>query len=167
MAATVLSEPRALKPFALTRGDGSAFTESSLAGQWSLVFFGFTHCPDVCPSALIMLDKVKETLGDIEIVFISVDSRRDTPEIVQQYVEYFDPEFIGVTGDEQGVKDATSALSVAYEFIPSDDGSEEYTVVHSSTVILVDPAGRMHAIFTPPLHADAIAHDVQLLQQGY
>jgi len=167
-AGTQLGEPRPLPDFQLTNGDGTPFTRQDFNGEWHLVFFGFTHCPDVCPNTLFLLDRVVAQLEQSgitppQVVFVSVDPERDTPEQVAQYVEYFNEDFLGVTAhgsDIGNLQRLTQALSVAYEFRPEGDG---YTVIHSSAVLLVDPAARMHAIFTPPLKAADIAADLALL----
>ena len=165
-AGTLLTTPRPLPEFSLTRHDAETFTRENFEDHWSLVFFGFTHCPDVCPNTLFMLDRLTDALAGMdmqppEVVFVSVDTARDTPEQMAGYVEYFNPDFIGVVGDGDNLHKLAQAMSVAYEFRPAHDGDEEnYTVVHSSAVLLVDPEARLHAIFTPPLHADAIAGDL-------
>lgn len=158
---TQLSQPRSLPEFTLTTGEGKDFTREDFTGQWSLVFFGFTHCPDVCPNTLFMLDKVKEQLGEHapQVVFISVDPQRDTAEVVGEYVEYFDPEFIGLRGDGNALLPLTQAMSVAYEFEP--EGEDGYTVIHSSTVVLINPAAELTTIFTPPLSATKISADLR------
>ncbi len=167
-AGTLLNEPRPLPEFRMTRHDAASFTREDFRGNWSLVFFGFTHCPDVCPNTLFLLDRVVDRLGGIapEVVFVSVDTARDTPEQMASYVEYFNPAFIGLTGDATNLQKLTQAMSVAYEFRAPTEGSgeDEYTVIHSSAVLLVDPQARLRAIFTPPLKADAISSDlVQLI----
>lgn len=165
-AGTLLTEPRALPEFRMIRHDESTFTRADLEGQWSLVFFGFTHCPDVCPNTLFLLDRVTDALKQQnvtapDVVFVSVDTERDTPEQLAGYVRYFNPEFIGVTGDDDNLQKLAQAMSVAYEFKPAEEGSsDEYTVIHSSAVLLIDPGARLHALFTPPLHADAITGDL-------
>lgn len=164
-AGTLLSQPRPLPGFRLDAHDGTDFTREDFTGQWSLVFFGFANCPDVCPNTLFLLDRVVEQVADAgvtppQVVFVSVDSERDTPEKLAEYVNYFNPEFTGVTGKGNDLQKLTQAMSVAYEFRPEGDS---YTVVHSSTVLAVDPEGRLRAIFTPPLHADAIATDMTAL----
>lgn len=164
-AGTQLREPRALPPFQLTADDGSDFTRDDFRDRWHLVFFGFTHCPDVCPNTLYMLDGVVERIAAAgatppEVIFVSVDSKRDTPEKMAEYVAYFNPDFVGVSGDGTNLQKLTEAMSVAYAFEPEGDS---YTVLHSSNVLAVDPRGRLHAIFTPPLKADAIAADMLTL----
>lgn len=165
-AGTQLKTPRPLPDFRLASVDENGaeipFTPESLQGGWHLVFFGFTHCPDVCPNTLFMLDKVNENLAGLdnrpEVVFVSVDAQRDTPAIASDYAKYFDKSFIGVAGDDVNLRRLAQGMSVAYDFKPEGDS---YTVIHSSTVLLIDPQGRLHTIFTPPLHANAIAADVR------
>ncbi|HEX6928283.1 MAG TPA: SCO family protein [Gammaproteobacteria bacterium] len=164
-AGTRLSEPRPLPEFRMTRHDGTAFDRDSFRDRWSLVFFGFTHCPDVCPNTLFVLDRTVEQLAGQnlvppDVVFVSVDPARDTPEKMAGYVQYFNPDFVGITGDDGNLEKLTQAMSVAYERRPDGD---DYTVIHSSAVLLVDPQARLHAIFTPPLKADAIAADLSRL----
>lgn len=158
---TQLSKPRPLPDFTLTDGDGEPFTRQDFAGQWSLVFFGFTHCPDVCPNTLFMLDKVKEQLGEDspQVVFVSVDPQRDTAEAVGEYVQYFDPEFTGLRGDGNALAPLTRALSVAYEFKPAEE--DDYTVIHSSAVLLINPSAELTTIFTTPLSANGISADLR------
>lgn len=170
VAGTKLQSPRALPEVRLVRGDESSFTRADFEGEWQLVFFGFTHCPDVCPNTLFLLDRVVEQLENAGlaapgVVFVSVDPERDTPAQVKQYVEYFNDDFVGVTahGNDNGMESLqrlTQAMSVAYEFRP--DGNS-YEVIHSSAVLLVNPRAEMHAIFTPPLNAADIATDLAQL----
>lgn len=167
-AGTQLSEPRPLPEFQLAGSDNASFTRRDLEGRWHLVFFGFTHCPDVCPNTLFILDRVVEQLEQSgvkapQVVFVSVDPERDDPAQVAEYVEYFNENFIGVTahgGHDEDLQRLTQAMSVAYEFRPEGDG---YTVVHSSALLLVNPDAQLHAIFTPPLRADDIAADTATL----
>ena len=165
---TLLSEARALPEFRLVSDDGGNFTRKNLEGQWDLVFFGFTHCPDVCPNTLFLLDRVTKQLEQQgvqspRVVFVSVDPERDTAEDVRAYVDYFNESFAGVTAhgvDVENLQRITQAMSVAYEYRRNGD---EYEVIHSSAVLLVDPAAHMRAIFTPPLQAAEIAADLALL----
>lgn len=164
-AGTRLSEPRPLPEFSMTRHDGTDFGPNDFSGRWSLVFFGFANCPDVCPNTLFMLNRVVEQLeaagGPVpQVVFVSVDPERDTPEKLAEYVAYFNPAFVGITGDGTNLEKLTRAMSVAYEYRVENDS---YTVIHSSTVLAVGPDGRLHAIFTPPLKAGSIAADMRRL----
>jgi protein SCO1/2 len=146
-----------------------------LRGRWSLVFFGFTHCPDVCPSALYDLDLASRQLAEAnaaagdgtgpahQVVFVSVDPERDTPERIAQYVAYFNPGFIGVTGAHEQLAALTAQLGIAYQVEEHAAGSERYDVVHSASVVLIDPRGHLRGAFPPPLDALAIARDLALL----
>ncbi|MDX1442382.1 MAG: SCO family protein [Gammaproteobacteria bacterium] len=161
-AGTTLPQPRPLPEFSLPTVNGE-FTREDLTGTWSLVFFGFTNCPDVCPNTLFMLDKVVERFdaqsdkANPQVVFISVDPQRDDPATTAQYAHYFNEDFVGVSGQAASLDRISEAMSVAYGY---EEEGDSYTVVHSSTVILIDPQGRMHTIFTPPLHADKITADL-------
>lgn len=169
---TQLNEPRPLPAFNLTRDDQQQFTRNDLEGQWTLVFFGFTHCPDVCPNTLFLLDRVVDQLGQDEqppqVLFVSVDPERDTPEQIRDYLDYFNPDFIGVTGDAGNLQTVASAMSVAYELRPADheDGAQ-YEVIHSSAVLVINPNGQLHALFTPPLKADEMTTDLRTLIKSY
>lgn len=167
-AGTLLGEPRPLPEFQLTAGSGEPFSREDFKGEWQLVFFGFTHCPDVCPNTLFLLDRIREQLvqqgvNPPGVVFVSVDPERDDPAQVAEYVDYFNEEFIGVTahgGKTEALQRLTQAMSVAYEFQPEGDS---YTVIHSSALLLVNPDAQLHAIFTPPLKAEDIAADMATL----
>ncbi|HLU62093.1 MAG TPA: SCO family protein [Gammaproteobacteria bacterium] len=164
-AGTLLSAPRPLPEFELRSTENAPFTRADLGGDWTLVFFGFTHCPDVCPNTLFMLDRVVDQLRERKgvaprVLFVSVDAERDSPETIRAYLDYFDPAFIGATGDRANLDRITQAMSVAYELQPLEQG---YDVIHSSTIVLIGPDAAVHGFFTPPLHADAIAADVAQL----
>ncbi|MDX1454506.1 MAG: SCO family protein [Gammaproteobacteria bacterium] len=165
-SATVLSSPRALPEFTLERGAEADFTRADFEGQWSLVFFGFTNCPDVCPNTLFMLDQVTDRLGESapQVVFVSVDVQRDDAEKTAVYAKYFNPDFIGLRGDGNALAPITEAMSVAWEYQPEGDS---YTVIHSSAILVVNPAGDLHALFTAPHSADAIATDMQTMVDNY
>ncbi|RMD70853.1 MAG: SCO family protein [Gammaproteobacteria bacterium] len=159
----LLPEPRPLPAFSLVDQDGRPFDNRRLMGKWSLLFFGYTHCPDVCPTTLSTLKEVKgrleghpEVLDKVQFVFISVDPERDTPKVLKDYVSYFDPGFIGATGSENQLKVLTRSLGVLYVKVPEENG--DYLVDHSASVILVDPKGRFAGVLSPPHRADAIAH---------
>lgn len=165
---TLLGEPRPLPEFQLTAGSGEPFTREDFKGEWQLVFFGFTHCPDVCPNTLFLLDRMREQLAQQSVnppnvVFVSVDPERDDPAQVAEYVDYFNETFIGVTahgGNTEALQRLTKAMSVAYEFQAEGDS---YTVIHSSALLLVNPDAQLHAIFTPPLETEDIAADIAAL----
>jgi protein SCO1/2 len=178
-ALLLLPEPRPIAAFELVDGAGWPFSPERLRGHWSLAFFGFTNCPDVCPSALYDLDLASRRLVEAnigaraeardgvgsthQVVFVSVDPERDTPERIAQYVAYFNPGFIGVSGAHDQLAALTAQLGIAYRVEEHAPGSERYDVVHSASVVLIDPRGRLRGAFPPPLDAPAIARDLALL----
>jgi protein SCO1 len=160
---TVRSEPKPLTDFALTDDRNRVFNLQSLKGKWSFLFFGYTHCPDVCPTTLAVLARVHDSIakstagaGDIRFVFVSVDPHRDTARGLRQYVDYFDPSFIGVTGDEAQIANLAGQLGAPYR-VAIVPGAENYPVYHSAAVFLLDPRARYSAVFTPPHDAEAIS----------
>lgn len=131
-------------PFTLTGTDGQEVTEKDLAGKPSAVFFGFTFCPDVCPTTLFELTNMMEQLGSdadkINFVFISVDAGRDGPEEMKQYLVSFDERIIGLTGTEEQINVVTKAYKVYHARVPIDDG--DYTMDHTASVLLMDANGQ-------------------------
>jgi len=163
----ILPEPRVLADFDLTDQDGAEFSLQRLRGKWSLLFFGFTHCPDVCPSALYDLHRVNQALAESgsvasahQVVFVSLDPERDSPERLREYAAYFDPDFIAVTGSPAQLAALAKQIGVAYRIEPHEPGNQDYTVDHSASVLLTDPEGRLHGVFPAPLDADGMAHDL-------
>jgi protein SCO1/2 len=169
--ATVLSQPRDVQPFMLVDHTGKSFDNSALLGRWSFVFFGYTHCPDVCPTTLSVLNSVARKLEDLEnqprFVFISIDPERDTPEKLGQFVSYFNGTFIGATGTDDAINALTRQLGVIYARVDENSGTDNYLMDHSASVLLLDPAGRFHAVFTPPLDAADIASDFITISESY
>jgi protein SCO1/2 len=168
---TLLPEPRVIDDFQLLDHNGRPFTLQHLRGQWSLLFFGFTNCPDVCPSALYDLNLVSAQLAPRHanaaplhrVVFISVDPERDTPEVLSRYVAHFNPEFTGVSGAQEQLAALSAQLGIAYQVEAHGPGAERYGVVHSSSVILTDPGGRLRGVFTAPLDPAAMARELATL----
>jgi protein SCO1/2 len=152
-------------PFHLVDQNGKPFGDSDLKGKWHLVFFGYTHCPDTCPTALnemaLALDRLGEKRGEVAIVFITVDPERDTQEALKSYVESFDAPIVALTGTAEEVAQAAKAYRVYYAKHPRGDG--EYDMDHSAVVYVMDPAGRFTATFTPDSTAQAIAERLQKL----
>lgn len=147
---TVVAAPKAIADFTLTDQHGRTRTLASLRGAPTLVFFGFTHCPDVCPAAMTKLKLLHESGGGAlkaaRVVMISVDGERDTPAVMKKYLASFSPDFIGLTGDPRAVADIAARFSaVAFKEQPDPKGNYDY--YHSSQVFLVDKAGRLRASF--------------------
>jgi len=161
---TVFPAPRPLPDFALTDHTGAPFGPQRLQGGWHILFFGFTHCPDVCPSTLAALTAARRELADLpaserpNVVLVSVDPQRDTVARLAEYVAFFDPEFVGVTGDPAALEALTKQLGVAV-VAGEPDASGHYTIDHTATLFLVDPQGRVAAIFGMPHTPDGIAQD--------
>lgn len=163
----VLPEPRVLGEFRLVDQQGEAFSLDDLRGRWSLLFFGFTHCPDICPSTLYDLQQVNQSLETSvtaadpwQVIFVSVDPERDTPERLGEYVAWFDPDFVGVTGAPEQLAPLAMRIGVAFRIEDHEPGAANYTVDHSASVFLTDPQGRLHGVFPAPHDADAMARDL-------
>jgi protein SCO1 len=166
-SAAVYPRPRVLAPFALVADDGRAFDRQSLSGHWSLVFFGYTACPDLCPATLALLAQVDQKLADLpaalkpQVLMISVDPERDDAAKLAAYVHFFAPTFRGLTGAPGAVADAAAAFGVAYRRGSDSDGG--YTVDHSAAVYLVDPDARLRAVFMPPQQTALLASDYRAI----
>ena len=162
---TALPQPRPIGEFELVDHSGNALTRRNLEGRWSIVFAGFTNCPDVCPTTLALLAALSSRLrargDDLQIVFLSVDPDRDTPSQLAQYVGHFDPNMIGATGAKAQIDRLCAELGLAYVLNPGTAG--EYTVDHSAALVLVDPKARIAAYFQPPYDLDSLATDLATL----
>ncbi len=163
LAATRFPAARPLQSFNLADHRGGTFDNQSLLDHWSFLFFGYTHCPDVCPTTMSVLNSVARRLQDshdnIRFVMVTVDPERDTPEKLGKFVTYFNGNFLGVTGNEQSLEQLTKQLGIMYMRINKEDSPDSYLVDHTAGVFLFDPDGRYHAVFTPPLTVDKITAD--------
>ncbi len=161
---TLLKSPRPIEDFKLVDSAGQGFDKSRLEGHWSLVFTGFTYCPDVCPNTLALLKSVKSQLDaaqvPMQVVFVSVDPERDTPEKLGLYAHYFDPTFIGATGPTAELDKLMRNLSLVYAKVPGDK-PDSYTMDHSAALVLVNPQAQVTGYFLPPHRVDALARDLQ------
>jgi len=171
--ATLLPSGRQLDAFSLIDQQGQPFTQDNLKGHWTFAFFGYTHCPDVCPTALAMLAQVIHKLKDKgrggelpRVLFVSVDPQRDTPQVLAKYLTTFNPDFIGATGEDGEISKLTHQLGIMYarEKGGSDDN---YVVNHSAAIVLFDPDGKYHALFGSPHDPDKITSDFLLIRQFY
>ena len=152
---------RALPEFALADHTGERFTPRELHEDWTLLFFGYTHCPDICPITLATMSASIDAiaaLGDEapRMVFVSVDPERDTPRSLRDYVGAFRGDFLGVTGPHDELARLTRALGVVYA---RDGDGPGYLVEHSAALLLVNPKGQLQAVFGPPHEPDTIARD--------
>jgi len=161
--ARVLTTPRAVPDVPMTAHDGRAFGPEAFRGRWTFVFFGFTHCPDVCPTTLQVLAGTMKALDDLPdgerpgVVLVSVDPGRDTPEQLARYVPFFDPEFVGVWVPAEHLSELTRAFGAAYAYVPA--GDDGYTVDHTASIFLVGPDARIAAVFTTPHSPEGVARD--------
>jgi protein SCO1/2 len=161
--ATVLPAPRALPPFTLLRHDGRPLDNGFFKGHWTLVFFGYTHCPDVCPTTLALLAQATRALADLppsrrpQVLFVSVDPERDDAKQLSAYVTFFDPAFVGATGTAEQVATAAAAFSVPYARVPTPDGG--YTMDHGSAIFIVGPSGGLDALASGARDPASLARD--------
>ncbi len=149
--------------FALTDQQGDSVTESLFKDQWSMVFFGYTHCPDICPMTMTIMNSVTDKLKasntqPLQVVFVSVDPKRDTVDVLGKYMNFFNPEFKGITGELADVLALTGELGIvaSYSII---EGTEDYLVDHTASMLLIDPAGRVRGKFSAPHKVDSIVED--------
>jgi len=156
--------PKPMRDFTLTDQDGRPMALSSLRGRAVLMFFGYTHCPDVCPLSMGDLRSVKKALGgrsgEVAFVMISVDGARDTPEVMKRYVRAFDPDFIGLTGDETSAHGIGADYGVEFERQKPQGTAATYLVAHTSYTYLLDRQGRWRVTYPFQTPVDLIARDV-------
>ncbi len=168
-SATVLPDPDPVPAFALLDQRGNAVDERVFEGQWDLVFFGFTHCPDICPATLQVLATAKSQLADAgkkplpRIVLVSVDPERDTPEKIGRYVDYFGDGNLGLTGSVEGVRQLTDGLGIYFQKQSGD--AANYNVDHSAAVLVVDPDGRFSAVFGGPHVVENYVRDLPIVMK--
>jgi protein SCO1/2 len=154
------------KDLSLTDIDGRARTLANFRGKVTLVFFGYTQCPDVCPTTLAELAAVKKSLGAdgqrVQGVFVTVDPQRDTVEVLKAYMASFDPSFVALRGNDEQTQAAARSFKVFYAQVPGKtEGS--YTVDHTAGTFVFDPAGRVRLFVRYGTGADALTHDLKLL----
>lgn len=163
---TAFPQPAPLSEFSLVDTNGAAVTPAQLRGHPTLVFFGFTHCPDVCPTTLALLSAVQRELAlpGLRIALISVDPERDTPEQLGKYISAFRGDLIGLTGTAPEIVKAQKTFGVASSRVELAGGN--YTMDHSATVFLLDSQARRVAVFTPPLRTEAMMRDLRKMSAG-
>lgn len=156
----LLPQSRELPALTLTDQDGQAQAVDSLTGRWTLLFFGYTFCPDICPTTLAELRQLQGLLGEedrqrLQVLMVTVDPARDTPEQLKQYLGFFDAGFRGLTGELENIQ--TLSGRVGIPFIPGDTRQENYTVDHSANLALLGPDGRQHGFIRAPLKVQKLA----------
>ena len=150
-------DPRSLKPFELVDQKGDSINEQMFKNKWSFVFFGYTSCPDICPTTLHILNAVTEKLAkkdnelllDAQVVFVSVDPERDKVEMLDDYMAFFNESFIGITGDKENIDNITQQFGAGY-MMEEETAPGEYLVGHTSAIFLVSPDTKLVAAFSQP-----------------
>lgn len=189
-SAFVLPEAAAVEGLQLSHPTLGEFNIDSIKGKWSLFFFGYTRCPDVCPTELFMMSEMMKQIEknpalEIEapqVVFISLDPQRDTPEALQQYAGFYHPSFIGVTGEQSAVDQLSKSMGVYYQRVYHLNGKildpasqkdvpegleDSYLVNHSASIFLINPRGELQAIHTPPHQPAVIIRDITSIQHAW
>ncbi|MEN1940700.1 SCO family protein [Luteimonas sp. MJ174] len=164
-------QARELPPFALQQSDGTQLVPGELHGHWTLVFLGFTHCPDVCPTTLADLSRAQkawEPLPEAQrprVLFVSVDPERDSPDRIGEYAAFFHRDTLAATADIPALEEFARSLSLVFMKVPAsaDAPADQYTIDHSAALALLDPAGRMAGVIQGPLDPEAIAADLATL----
>lgn len=165
----LLPQGRSVPAVSMTNQDGQAVVMDQLTGTWSLLFFGYTFCPDICPTTLAQLREIKrklppEVAGRLRVYFVSVDPHRDTPEQLKHYLGYFDPGFVGLTASEAVLMQLSTALSIPY--LPADTSKPNYTVQHSGNLALVGPDGRLRGFIRAPFDTPQLLKRLPQLVEG-
>lgn len=165
----LFDRPRKFTEFSLIDHQGEAYTQEDLKGQWSIIFFGFTHCPDICPVTLADMSRLMKDLPEplaenTQVLMVTLDPARDTPEVLDKYVPYFHPDFIGVTGDFLDIKRFANELNVAFAKVTQDD---DYTVDHSGHLSLINPRGDYHALFKPPFDTEKMQSALSAMSSSF
>jgi protein SCO1 len=174
LAGVLRSEYRAITPFELTDHHGQVFTEKRLRDRWSLIFFGYLSCPDVCPMTLhelngfsqLLQDETGTVPQDLQIVFISVDPARDSPQRLADYIGHFNSGFLAATADRQQLDNLAAQFGASY-VIEEETVPTQYLVAHTSAIFLVDPLGRSVATFSQPHYAAALLTQYQRIKRYF
>lgn len=166
-AGTSYDPPIQLDDFTLAASTGEMLSLSDLRGRYVLLFFGFTHCPDVCPLTLAEFKRVKAILGgaaqNVVFLFISVDSPRDTPQVIADYLARFDADFIGMTADDETLQRIGSQYNLFYELPTNADSLGGYAVDHTGRSYVIDPVGQLRISYSYGTEAEIIAAGIQEL----
>lgn len=170
----LFDQPRELPAFSLQQSDRTQLVPGELKGHWTLVFLGFTHCPDVCPTTLAQLAQAQKQWAALpdstrpRVLFVSVDPERDTPDQIGEYAHAFHRDTLAATADIPALEAFAKSLSLVFMKVPAPEGTpaDQYSVDHSAALALLDPQGRMAGVIQPPLQPKAIAADLIELTQA-
>ncbi len=157
--------------FQLTSNKNKAWDMNNFKGSYSVVFFGFANCPDICPTTLLDMQKIDKKLKQMgknspRFIFISVDPDRDTPEVLDEYINFFNPEFYALTGDAPNILSLASQLGVAYKVADHQPGDLVYDVDHASALFIINPEGERIGLFTAPHDFESITQDLSILMES-
>lgn len=172
-AVRLFEQPREIPAFSLRQSDGTQLISGELKGHWTLVFLGFTHCPDICPTTLAELAQAQkqwQPLPDARrprVLFVSVDPERDTPIKIGGYAHAFHRDTLAATADLPALESFAKSLSLVFMKVSAAEGApaDQYSVDHSAAIAVLDPQGRMAGVIPPPLQPTAIAEDLIVLTQ--
>lgn len=173
MHATVFNPVKTIQPFSLVFHNESTFTEQDLKGKWTWLFFGYTFCPDICPTTMTVLSKVFQLLeaqANIalpQVIFVSVDPKRDTLEQLAKYVNYFHSKFKAATGSNTAITQLTSQLGILHYQLPKEPEKDYYLVDHSAAILLINPDGQLQAMHGTPHQVDQLVEDLTKIQQAW
>lgn len=158
---TWLPDPRPIADFHLIDSQGRPFTRTALLGHPTLVYFGFSHCPDECPDTLAALARVKKqvSLPGLQVLFVTVDPQRDTPPVLAAFLQHFDPTFLGLTGDPAEIRRLAASLGIAINRINLPGGGYDFD--HTMAILLFDARAREVGVFTPPFDVRHLAQSLR------
>ena len=168
--AVIFDTPREVSAFELLDKNNAPFTEDDLVGKWTFVFFGFTNCPDICPTTVALFNQMHKRLADTQwsestqFVLVSLDPARDTPEKMKTYVDYFNPEIEGITGDFRTLKRFANQMNIAFSKVVTDHVSGDYTIDHSGAVVLMNAQSHYQGFYKTPLDLDRMALTYQSIR---
>ncbi|HEB81786.1 MAG TPA: SCO family protein [Gammaproteobacteria bacterium] len=169
----LLNPAKQLPDFTFIDNKKHSFSRDNLKNTWSIMFFGYTHCPDVCPTTLQTLRRVDEKLEQMQVVppqviFVTVDPQRDNAETLDRYVRYFNNDFIGLTGSPDGLEKLAAALGVYYRKAAGASGdleADDYAMDHTAALLVINPQGNVAALLSPPHEVDRIIQDLRVIVQ--
>ena len=170
-ALKMFPQGKSFSGFTLTSHHGTSWDANSFKGAYSVVFFGFANCPDICPTTLLDMQKIDKLLKADNInspnfIFISVDPDRDTPESLKEYINFFNPEFYALTGDAANILSIATQIGVAYKVADHQPGDLIYDVDHASALYVLNPEGERIGVFTAPHDINLITQDLKTLLEN-
>jgi protein SCO1/2 len=166
----VYDVPRRISDFSLLDQNGDRVNLGLLNDKWSLIFFGYTYCPDICPLTMATLNQFSELSADEgavvapQVIMVSVDPERDTLEKLRDYVGYFNDDYLGLTGEYIDIFNFASQLNIAFAYVP---GGEDYLVTHSGEIALINPNGHFHGFFKVPHDPVKMAENFEIVRSAW